>query len=118
MSTPVPRLTQNDPPLSAVLSVRVRWGGDVGVAEPQAAAGGAPVPDDPVAAEPAACSPHAAVSADSPMTAAAARNETLRMHTSQSQRATAVRSGAPAKVRRRALRLRSTDMRSGARNLF
>jgi len=88
MSTPVPFLTQNDAPLSAVLSVRVRWGGDVGVAEPQAAAGGAPVPDDPVAAEPAACCPHAAVSADSPMTAAAARNETLRMHTSQSRRAT------------------------------
>jgi hypothetical protein len=83
MSTPVPCLMQNDPPLSAVLRVRVRCGGDVGVAEPQAAAAGAPLPDDPLAAEPAACCPQAAVSADNPTTAAPARNETLRMHTSE-----------------------------------
>jgi hypothetical protein len=63
------------------------------VAEPQAAAAGAPVEgaalaDDPLAAGVAGCCPHAAVRAAIPMTAAAARDATLRMPTSQSQRAT------------------------------
>jgi hypothetical protein len=89
----MPGRMQNDLPLSPVLRVRVRWGGAVGVAEPQAAAaggplGGAGLPGDPPAAEPAFCCPQAAVRADAPMTAAA-RSETLRMRTSQSQRAAA-----------------------------
>jgi hypothetical protein len=46
------------------------------------------LPDDPPAAGPAGRCPQAAFSADNPMTAAAARNETLRMHTSGSQRTT------------------------------
>src|SRR5215467_13779147 len=90
----MPGRMQNDLPLSPVLRVRVRLGGAVGVAEPQAAAAGGAVEgagllDDPLAAWPACCCPQAAARADTPMTAAA-RSETLRMRTSQSQRATAV----------------------------
>src|SRR5215510_3929265 len=93
MSTPTPGRMQNDLPLSPALRVRVRLGGAVGVAEPQAAAAGGAVEgagllDDPLAAGPVCC-PQAAARADTPMTAAA-RSETLRMRTSQSQRATAV----------------------------
>src|SRR5205809_202978 len=81
---------QNELPLSPSLSVSIRLGGDVGVADPHAAAAGGPVegaglPDGPPAAEPAFCCPQAAVRADTPMTAAA-RNETLRMRTSESHR--------------------------------
>src|SRR5215831_7441397 len=90
MSTPVPGLMQNELPLSPSLSVSTRLGGDVGVADPQAAAAEGPVagaglPGGPPGAEPAVCCPQAAVRADTPMTAAA-RNETLRMHTSESHR--------------------------------
>src|SRR6266550_3406706 len=98
----MPGRMQNDLPLSPVLRVRVRLGGAVGIAEPQAAAAGGAVegavegavlPDGPLASEPACCCPQAAARADTPMTAAA-RSETLRMRTSQSQRATAaVRAG-------------------------
>src|SRR5215471_5675924 len=89
MSTPVPGLMQNELPLSPSLSVTTRLGDDVGVADPQAAAaegpvGGAGLPDGPPAG-PAVCCPQAAVRADTPMTAAA-RNETLRMRTSESHR--------------------------------
>jgi hypothetical protein len=89
---------QNDLPLSPAPRVSVRWGGAVGVAEPQAAAAGGAVErvwllDGPLATGPACCCPQAAARADTPMTAAA-RSETLRMRTSQSQRVTvAVSSG-------------------------
>lgn len=73
MSTPVPRLMQNDPPVSLLLRVSVRSGDDVGVAVPHAAAAGAPVAGaglaGPLAAEPAR--PPQAVRADTPITAAA-----------------------------------------------
>src|SRR5439155_547306 len=79
---------------------------------------GAPLPDDPLADEPAACCPQAAANADNPTTAAPARNETLRMRTSQSRRAaTAVRSGAPARLRRPAPPLGSAGLWTGTRNL-
>jgi hypothetical protein len=93
----MPGRMQNDLPLSSALRVRVRLGGAVGVAEPQAAAAGGAVegaaegavlPDGPPAAGPACCCPQAAARPDTPMTAAA-RSETLRMRTSQSQRVTA-----------------------------
>jgi hypothetical protein len=76
---------QNDLPLSPALRVRVRLGGAVGAAEPQAAAAGGAVegaglPEGPLAAEPARC-PQPAARADAPMTAAA-RSDTLRMRTS------------------------------------
>ena len=93
----MPGRMQNDLPLSPALRVRVRLGGAVGVAEPQAAAAGGAVEgagllDGPLAAGPACC-PQAAARADTPMTAAA-RSGTLRMRTSQSQRVTvAVSSG-------------------------
>src|SRR5215813_3370377 len=122
MSTPVPGVTQNDPPLSAALRVRVRLGGDVGVASPQAAAAGGPVegagpPGDPLAAGPAGCCPQAATRADSPMTAAA-RDDRLRMAllpVTAGNRA--VRSGAPARLRRPATRFRSGRRWLGIPNL-
>jgi len=90
----MPGRMQNDLPLSPAPRVRVRWGGAVGVAEPHAAAAGGAVEvegagllDDPLAAGPACCCPQAVARADTPMTAAA-RSETLRMRTSQSQRVT------------------------------
>ena len=94
----MPGRMQNDLPLSPAPRVSVRWGGAVGVAEPQAAAAGGAVEgagllDDPLAAGPACCCPQAVARADTPMTAAV-RSETLRMRTSQSQRVTvAVSSG-------------------------
>jgi hypothetical protein len=87
----MPGRMQNDLPLSPAPRVRVRWGGAVGVAEPHAPAAGDAVEgagllDGPLATGPACC-PQAVARADTPMTAAA-RSETLRMRTSQSQRVT------------------------------
>jgi hypothetical protein len=81
---------QNALPLSVAFRVRVRFGGEVGVAPWQAAAAGGPLegaalPDDPLPPGPDGCCPQAVVRADTPMTAAAARDQTLRMRTSQSR---------------------------------